>query len=47
MFRSCRENQNTQFKFNICFRKSCRYWDIVEQCDTTRGHRWQYGILDT
>jgi len=28
--KSCMENQNTYFKFNIFFRKSCLLWDNVE-----------------
>ena len=31
--KSCKENQNTHFMFNIYFfRKSCRVWDNVEKC---------------
>jgi len=29
--KSCRENQNTHFMFNIFFWKLCRLWDNVEK----------------
>ena len=35
--KSCRENQNTYFMFNIFFRKSCRLWDNVEKYSGARG----------
>ena len=35
--KSCRENQNKYFRFNIFFlRKSCRLWDNAEKCRTAR-----------
>jgi hypothetical protein len=39
--KSCGENQNNRFMFNITFfRKSCRLWVNVEKYGT--GHRWLY-----
>jgi hypothetical protein len=34
--KSCRQNQNTHFMFNIFFRKSCRLWDTVKKYGRAR-----------
>jgi hypothetical protein len=38
--RVCRESQNTHFVFNNFFRKSCRLWDIVENCGKVGHTLW-------
>ena len=42
--KTCRENQNTCFTFNIppTPRKLCRLWDNMQKYGSWRGQRWKY-----